>query len=109
MKDTMRSGTPIDSEVTGDPVEAHGYIVTPFARMRGRLGTSSDDRASGTYGWVAIRPMQMTVLDSAGQAQLVRLSDVQTQAVASMALVGLLVALVSLLIPVLARAGQKPS
>jgi hypothetical protein len=107
MKEAFGSAPPIDTEVTGTPVEAHGYIVTPVARMRGRLGTSSSEQASGTYGWVRIQPVQASVLDANGRAQLIRLNSVQTQARTGMAVVGLLVALVSLLIPILVRARQK--
>lgn len=109
MKDAFGSAPPIDTEVTGTPVEAHGYIVTPVARMRGRLGSSSNEQGSGTYGWARIQPVQMSVVDSSGHAELIRLKDAQTQALTAMALLGFLMALLSLIIPRLVRTLEKRS
>jgi hypothetical protein len=104
MNDTLRSAQPFDQEVTGDPVEAHGYVVTPVARVRGRLGSSNDERGSGRWGFAAIRPLKVSVLDREGNTQELRIVNTQQQAIAAMASVGLIVALISLLIPLLARA-----
>ena len=109
MKDAFGSARPIDAEVTGTPVGAHGYIVTPVARMRGRLGSSSNEQGSGSYGWASIQPVQASVLDADGQARLIRLDNAEARALMGMVLAGLLVALASLLIPILVRARQKPS
>lgn len=107
MKEALGSSPPINTEVTGTPVEAYGYIVTPVARMRGRLGSSSSETGTGTYGWARIQPVQASVMDANGQAQLIRLTNPQTQALAGMAVAGILVALISLLVPVLVRVRQQ--
>jgi hypothetical protein len=107
VSETKRPMERIERDVTAEPVEAHGYIVTPLARIRGRLGSSNDERGSGNWGWVAIRPARMTVHDPSGQAREVRLDSVQAQALTGMAVAGILVALVSMLISALSRSKQK--
>lgn len=104
MNDSMGSAQPFDQEVTGEPVEAHGYVVAPVARMRGRLGSSDNEQGRGRYGWAAIRPVKASVLDRSGNVQEVRITNIEQQAIAAMAGVGLVVAVLSVLISLLARA-----
>lgn len=98
MNDPMRSAQPVDQELSGEPVEAHGYLVTPVARVRGRLGTIDDERGSGRYGWVAIRPLRATVVDRLGNARQLRFVNAQAQAIAGMAAAALAVAVLSVLL-----------
>jgi hypothetical protein len=107
MKDTLRAATPIDVEMSGMRVEAHGYIVTPVARMRGRIGSSSDERASGRYGWVEIRPVRMDVVDRDGNMRKVRLVDTQAQFMWALLIAGKLMALLGLLLPVLLSRARR--
>lgn len=101
MKDTLRSMTPIDQEVAGEPVEARGFIVTPVARVRGRSGSSSDGRSSGSYGWVAIRPVRASVVDAAGNTREVPIVNMQTQLLLRLVAAGIFVALAGVLAPML--------
>ncbi len=104
MNDTKSSATPVDQVVTGEPIEAHGYVVTPVARVRGRLGTSDTADGRGRYGWVAIRPVKVTATDRSGNTQDVRIVNVEQQALSGMAAAGIAVAAITLLISLLARA-----
>lgn len=104
MNDMMRSAMPVDQELTGEPVEGHGYVVTPIARVRGRLGSSDNERGRGRYGWAAIRPVKVMVLDREGNTQEVRIVNAEQQALAGMAALGAVVAAVTLLISLLVRA-----
>lgn len=103
MKDTPQPATPLDLELTGETVEAHGYTVTPTARVRGKLGSTQKDEQSGTWGWAAIRPVKITVGDREGQTREIALPNAEARALISMAVIGLIVALASLLIPLLVR------
>lgn len=98
MNDPKGSAQPVDQEQSSEPVEAHGYLVTPVARMRGRLGMIDDERGSGRYGWVSIRPLRATVVDQMGNARQLRFVNAQSRALAGMALAALAAAALSLLI-----------
>ena len=103
MKDEKGLGKPIDREVEGETVEAHGVMVTPVARVRGQAGGNRDERGEWRYGWAAIRPVKMIVRDRAGQTNEVRLEPTEEQVLGGMAAVGLVVAAVMILISILAR------
>ncbi len=104
----MKAGTsPIDRELVGEPVEAHGYVVTPVARVRARVGESDDEQGRGRYGFAAIRPVKVTVVDRSGNAQELKIVNAEQRAIAGMAAVGLAVAVVSVLIALLARTRRK--
>jgi hypothetical protein len=107
MKNTLRSATPVDQKVTGEPIEAYGYIVTPVARVRGRLGSSSDERSSGRYGWLAIRPLNVIVQDRDGNTREVLIVNMQTQLMLRLVAVGIFVALASVLVPMLSRSRRR--
>lgn len=100
MNEAIKSAPKIDEEMPGPPVEAHGYIVTPYARVRGMVGSQESAQASGRYGWAAIRPVRMTVQDRSGEVREVRLMDIQGQALRALALVAALVAVASVVISI---------
>ncbi len=101
MKNTLRAATPVDVEMAGMPVEAHGYIVTPVARFRGRVGSNGDERSSGSYGWMRIQPVRMDVVDRDGNKHEVRIVNMETQLRLRLVAVGIFVALASVLVPML--------
>ncbi len=108
MREAIKSAPRFDEEVAGMPVEAHGYIVTPYARMRGMVGVQRDERSSGRYGWAAIRPVRMTVQtlqpqDMSGEVREVRLTNAEGQALRAFAVVAALLLALSLLMPLLNR------
>jgi hypothetical protein len=107
MKDALKSGQSFDEETTGEPVEAHGYIVTPVARVRGKAGSMSDERSNGRYGWAAIRPIRAIITDRNGNTQELRIVNQDAQAVTAMAAMGLVVFVVSLVISVLLRTTRR--
>ncbi len=107
MNEAMRAAPSIDQEITGETVEAHGYVVTPVARLRGRLGTMGDENSSGRFGWAAMRPLRVNVVDRNGGAQEVRIMDMQAQALTGMVGAGLFVAVVCVLISLVSRTGRR--
>jgi predicted carbohydrate-binding protein with CBM5 and CBM33 domain len=109
MDDPLKSAQPVDQEMTGEPVEAHGYVVTPVARVRGKLGVSENEEGRWRYGWMAVRPVKASVIDRSGNTQEVRIVDAQQKAITGMLAVGLVVAAVSLLISLLVGARRGSS
>ena len=100
MREAMKSAPRIDEEVAGMPVEAHGYIVTPIARVRGLVGAQENEQSSGRYGWAAIRPLKMTIQDRMGATSEVHLVDVEAQAHRGMLIGAAVVVVASLLVSV---------
>lgn len=103
MKDEKGLSKPVDRQMEGATVEAHGFMVTPVARVRGQAGGNSDERGDWRYGWAAIRPVKMIVRDPTGQTREVRLAPTEGQVLAEMARSALIVALVMGAISLLAR------
>lgn len=103
MKDEKGLSKPIDREVEGATVEAHGVMVTPVARVRGQAGGNSDERGEWRYGWAAIRPVKMIVRDQRGQTSEVKLASAEGPVLGGMAAAAALIAAVMILISVLAR------
>ena len=103
MKEAKGPGKPVDLELEGATVEAHGYMVTPVARVRGQMAAGGDERGRWEYAWAAIRPARMTVRDVAGQANDVKLVNSEGMILTAMAFIGLVVAAVSLLVAFVAR------
>lgn len=104
MNERMGSGSPIDQEITGEPVEAHGYVVTPVAQVRGKAGSMDNEEGRGSWGWVAIRPVKASVVDRAGNTQELPIVNMQQRALVGMLAAGVVVAVVSLLVSLLVRA-----
>jgi hypothetical protein len=102
MKDDKGSLKPMDAEVAGATVEAHGVMVTPVARVRGKADARSEENGSWRYAWAAIQPVKMTVRDQTGQTSEVKLAPTEGQVLGAMAVVGLLVAVIALVISALA-------
>jgi hypothetical protein len=107
MKDTKGTSKPVDMEMEGATVEAHGVMVTPVARVRGQAGGNSGGRGSWRYAWAAIRPVRMNVRDATGQTSEVQLAPTEGQVLAAMAATGLLVAVVTVVISLLAGRRQR--
>lgn len=103
MKDEKGLNKPVDREIEGATVEAHGITVTPVARVRGQAGGNSDERGSWKWGWAAIRPVRITVRGRDGQTSDVKLEPTEGQVLAGMAAFGLVVAALAVLISVVAR------
>lgn len=103
MKEKKGSNKPIDAEIAGETVEAHGVMVTPVARVRGVADANSDERGSWKWGWAAIQPTKIAVQDRTGQLSEVKLEPTEDQVLGAMAAVGLIVAAVMILISLVAR------
>ncbi len=108
MREAIKLAPRFDEEVSGMPVEAHGFIVTPYARMRGMAGVQEDERSRGRYGWAAIRPVRMSVQalhpqDLSGEVREVPLVDLEGQILRALAVVAALMLVIGLLAPVLNR------
>ena len=103
MKEKKGSNKPIDTEIAGETVEAHGVMVTPCARVRGQAGANRDERGTWKWGWAAIQPTKIAVQDRAGQLSEVKLEPTEGQVLGAMAAVGVLVAAVMILISLIAR------
>jgi hypothetical protein len=103
MNEALRSTPRIDKEVAGQPVEAHGFIVTPVARVRGMAGATDDENGSGRYGWAAIRPVRMIVQNPQGGSEELALPNMEARLFALLAGIGLVVIVATTLIPALGR------
>ena len=114
MREAIKSAPRFDEEVAGTPVEAHGYIVTPFARMRGMVSSQESEQGRGRFGWAVTQPARMTVQtlhtqDLTAAVREVRLVDVEGQATKALVVIAVLVALFGLLIPVLLNRPDRSS
>jgi predicted carbohydrate-binding protein with CBM5 and CBM33 domain len=103
MKEAKGPKKPIDKEIAGETIEAHGVIVTPFARVRCQADAQSDERGSWKWGWAVIQPTRVTTQDRTGQLGVVKLQPTEGQVLGAMAAVAVVVAVVSVLISALAR------
>jgi hypothetical protein len=95
----------MDAEIAGATVEAHGIMVTPVARVRGKADARSEEDGSWRYAWATIQPVSMTVRDQTGQTSEVKLAPTEGQVLGAMAVFGLLVAVVAVVVSTLA--GKK--
>ena len=88
----------IDRILVGDPIEAGGHTLEPVARAGGWYGGGDGEQGRGFGAWLRIRPLEVRVSDPGGAQQTIAITDPTGQAIRQFALVGLLVAAVSMVL-----------
>jgi hypothetical protein len=101
-KDKGQQGR-IDRLLVGDPIEASGYRLEPVARAGGWYGGGDGEQGRGFGAVLRVRPVEVRVSDPDGAEHTVAITDPTGQAIRQMALIGLLVAVVSALLVLVAH------
>jgi hypothetical protein len=93
----------IDRILVGDPITAGRYTLEPVANARGWYGSGGGEQGRGSGAMLSIRPLEVRVSDLGGAEHIVSITDPMGDAMRRMALIGLLVAAVSMVLLVVGR------